>query len=264
VTYTEHDVAGQIVAVLDAANIDGPFTPEQTGLLDQYHAGGVGAVDKLIPGLALAPGDTVIDVGSGFGGPARRIAEQTPATVVGIDITPAYVEAAQTLTARMGFADRVRFQHADIMNLSIDRPFDAAVTMHVQMNVEDKRAWFAAIAKVLAPAGRLAIWEVCTTTGRQPPWPMPWSLDGSDSFLSTPADLKQAITSGGFDVVEWRDETAWVNTWSATTLGGDAPRPGLILPMLLEDGITRVMNFSTALQDGTLTVIRGTFTKTAP
>ena len=261
-TYTEQNVADTVAAMLDAADVGGAFTPEQTGLLDQYHAGGVGAVDKLIPGLALAPGDTVIDVGSGFGGPARRIAEQTPATVVGIDITPAYVEAAQTLTTRMGFADRVSFHHADIFTMSTDRPFDAAVTMHVQMNVEDKRAWFAAIAAVLAPAGRLAVWEICTTTGRQPPWPMPWSLDGSDSFLATPAELKRAITSGGFDVVEWQDETAWVNAWSAATLGGDAPRPGLILPMLLDDGITRVMNFSTALHDGTLTVIRGTFTKT--
>ena len=123
----------------------------------------------------------------------------------------------------MGFADRVDFRHADIMDLSIERPFDAAITMHVQMNVEDKAAWFAAIAAVLDPAGRLAVWEVCTTAGRQPPWPMPWSLDGSDSYLSTPADLKQAIASAGFDVVEWCDETAWVNAWSATTLG-DASR----------------------------------------
>ena len=262
-TYTEHHVAEQVAAMLDAADVGDPFTPEQTGLLDQYHAGGVGAVDKLIPGLELSPGDTVIDVGSGFGGPARRIAEQTPATVMGIDITPAYVEAAQTLTTRMGFADRVRFQHADIMNLCVERPFDAAVTMHVQMNVEDKRAWFAAIAAVLAPAGRLAVWEVCSTTGRQPPWPMPWSLDGSDSFLSTPAALKQDITSGGFNVVEWSDETAWVNAWSAATLGDGVARPGLILPMLLEDGVTRVMNFSTALRGGTLTVVRGAFTKAA-
>lgn len=262
-TYTEHDVAEQVATMLDASGADDPFTPEQTGLLDQYHAGGVDAVDKLIPGLALSPGDTVIDVGSGFGGPARRIAEQTPASVIGIDITPAYVDAAQTLTSRMGFADRVRFEHADIMDLSVERPYDAAVTMHVQMNVEDKPAWFAAIAAVLAPAGRLAVWEVCTTSGRQPPWPMPWSLDGSDSFLATPAELRQAITSGGFDVVEWQDETAWVNTWSAATLGDGAPRPGLILPMLLEDGVARVMNFSTALRDGTLSVIRGTFTKAA-
>ena len=269
-TYNERDVAGRIATVLDSTGTGGSVTPEQIGLLDQYHAGGVSAVDKLIPGLALSPGNTVIDVGSGFGGPARRIAEQTSATVLGVDITPAYVEAAQTLTTRMGFADRVHFQCADITrvtterptHLSVEPPFDAAITMHVQMNVEDKRAWFSAIAGVLAPGGRLAVWEVCTTTGRQPPWPMPWSLDGSDSFLNTPRDLEVAIAAGGFQVVEWEDETAWVNDWSAATLGDGEPRPGLILPMLIEDGMTRVVNFATALRDGTLTVMRGAFLKT--
>jgi cyclopropane fatty-acyl-phospholipid synthase-like methyltransferase len=262
-TYTEADIAGKMTAMLDAADAASLFTPEQTGLLDQFHAGGVGAVDKLIPSLALSPGDSVIDIGSGFGGPARRVAEQTGATVVGIDITPAYIEAAQTLTARMGFTDRVCFQHADILTLSVPRPFDAALTMHVQMNVEDKRAWFAAIAKVLAPGGRLAVWEVCTTTGGQPAWPAPWSLDGSDSFLATADDLQDAITTAGFDVLEWHDETAWVNQWSAATLGDDVPRVGLVLPMVIDDGITRVVNFSTALKDGTLTVIRGAFARAA-
>lgn len=37
-----------------------------------------------------------------------------------------------TLSTRMGFADRVRFQHAGIVALAVDRPFDAAVTRHVR------------------------------------------------------------------------------------------------------------------------------------
>ncbi|MEU0495899.1 methyltransferase domain-containing protein [Mycobacterium sp. NPDC006124] len=268
-TYDEHDVADRIIAMLDSGRSEEFFTPEQTGLLDQYHAGGVGAVDELIPSLALSPGDLVIDVGSGFGGPARRIAEQTSATVVGVDITAGYVEAAQTLSLRMGYGDRVRFQHAAItalsadhmMELGVERRFDAAITMHVQMNVDDKYGWFSAIARLLVPGARLAVWEVCTTTGQQPPWPMPWSLDGTDSFLSTPHELEQAIRSAGFTTVAWEDQTAWVNDWSAATLGDDAPRPDLILPMLIDDGMTRVVNFSTALRDGTLTVMRGAFVK---
>ncbi|MDX1892672.1 class I SAM-dependent methyltransferase [Mycolicibacterium sp. 050158] len=271
-TYTEHDVAGRITAMLDSGQSEGYFTPEQTGLLDQYHAGGVGAVDKLIPSLAISPGDVVIDVGSGFGGPARRIAEQTSATVVGVDITAGYVEAAQTLTMRMGYGDQVRFQHADItalsadhmLELGVERPFDAAITMHVQMNVADKHRWFSAVARLLAPRARLAVWEVCATAGQQPPWPMPWSLDGTDSFLSTPHELEQAIRSAGFTTLAWVDETAWVNDWSAATLGDGAARPELILPMIIEDGMTRVMNFSTALRDGTLTVMRGAFIKAVP
>ena len=50
--------------------------------------------------------------------------------------------------------------------------------MHVQMNVQDKTAWFAHIARCLAPGARLAIWEVCQPPQADLPWPMPWSLDG--------------------------------------------------------------------------------------
>ena len=39
----------------------------------------------------------------------------------------------------MGFADRVSSQTADIMGMTVTEPFDAAITMHVQMNVEDKQ-----------------------------------------------------------------------------------------------------------------------------
>lgn len=258
-TYSEPDVAAQISAALDSADDGAGFTPEQTGLLDQFHAGGVGAVDKLIATLAVSQGDRVIDVGSGFGGPARRVAEQTGAIVVGVDITPAYVEAAEALTARMGFADRVSFQIADIMDMAVTEPFDAAMTMHVQMNVEDKQTWFAAIRNVLAPGARLAVWEVCANTERQPAWPMPWSLDGSDSFLVSSDDLRQSITAAGFDELKWSDETAWVNDWSATVLPDGVPRPGLALPMVIDDGITRVVNFATALRDGTVSVMRGSF-----
>jgi cyclopropane fatty-acyl-phospholipid synthase-like methyltransferase len=55
--------------------------------LDQFHAGGADAVDLLIGGLALAEGDRVLDIGSGFGGPARQIARRTGNRVIGVDIT---------------------------------------------------------------------------------------------------------------------------------------------------------------------------------
>jgi protein-L-isoaspartate O-methyltransferase len=44
--------------------------------LDQFHSGGAEAVGLLIGSLALAEGDRVLDIGSGFGGPARQIARR--------------------------------------------------------------------------------------------------------------------------------------------------------------------------------------------
>jgi SAM-dependent methyltransferase len=228
--------------------------------LDQFHSGGAAAVDLLIPTLHLGPHDRVVDVGSGFGGPARQIATRTGNAVVGIDITAAYVDAARDLTARAGLASLVTFQLSDIAAFEPDEPFEAAITMHVQMNVRDKTAWFGQIGKTLAEGARLAVWEICQPEEAPLPWPLPWSLDGSDSFVVSADVLRESIEAGGFSTHEWIDCSDWVETWFADALGSGAPA-GPALPLLLDDGYTRVINLASALQAGTLQVWRGAFTR---
>jgi SAM-dependent methyltransferase len=228
--------------------------------LDQFHIGGAEAVELLIATLALADADVVLDIGSGFGGPARQIARRTGNRVVGIDITPAYVDAARDLTERAMLSNLVAFEAADIATFECETRFQAAITMHVQMNVADKVTWFARIGRCLAPGARLAIWEVCQPDRRQLAWPMPWSLDGSDSFLIDADSLRTSVEQAGFSTIEWTDESAWVQDWSSTTMGG--PRStGPALPMLLDDGYVRVRNYAAALANGALGVWRGCFTK---
>jgi SAM-dependent methyltransferase len=226
--------------------------------LDQFHIGGAAAVDRLIASLALAEGDRVLDIGSGFGGPARQVARRTGSHVTGIDITPAYVRAARDLTARAGLQGLVTFWPWDIATFEPDPLFQAAITMHVQMSVEDKTTWFAHIARCLVPGARLAVWEVCQPGQASLSWPMPWSLDGTDSFLVTPGELRTRIEQAGFTATEWTNETAWVQAWIAETFAGGPPA-GPALPMLLDDGYTRVLNYMAALGNGSLEVWRGCF-----
>jgi ubiquinone/menaquinone biosynthesis C-methylase UbiE len=261
-TYEEASVAQTIGRLLSEHPDLDPAADGALDNLDQFHIGGPAATDRLIASLALTAGDRVLDIGSGFGGPARQIARRAGSHVTGIDITPAYVEAARDLTARAGLRDLVEFRVADIAAFEPDRPFQAAITMHVQMNVQDKTAWFAHAARLLAPGARLAVWEVCQPRQGGLPWPMPWSLDGTDSFVATPGALRDAIEQGGFTATEWTNETAWVQAWITETFGNGLPA-GPALPMLLDDGYTRVINFATALGDGSLEVWRGAFTRNA-
>jgi len=261
-TYAETDLVTTIDRLLGPPAASSPLTPDGLDGLDHFHVGDADAVDRLVTPLALGADDTILDVGSGFGGPARQIASDTGCRVVGVDITPAYVEAARQLTERCGLVDRVQFVRTDVADLAAARPFDVAVTMHVQMNVADEAAWFGAIASLVAPSGRLAVWEVCRTGEVLPPWPMPWSLDGTDSQPATPDGLLAAIRAGGFACLEWVDETAWINTWFEAALT-DGPAARSVLPMLLDDGFTRMVQFAGALADGTLSVRRGLFARTA-
>ena len=64
----------------------------------------------------------VLDLGCGIGGPARYLAGTLGRKVTGIDLSPAFIDAAAYLTARCGLSDRVSFQVGDAQNL----PFDDA------------------------------------------------------------------------------------------------------------------------------------------
>jgi cyclopropane fatty-acyl-phospholipid synthase-like methyltransferase len=202
---------------------------------------------------------TALDVGSGLGGPARQVARTTGCTVIGVDITPAYVDAAQALTRSAGLSEQVRFWCGDIATFD-QTGFDAAYTMHVQMNVADKKTYFTEIAHRLRPGARFATFEVCLGGDTQPAPPLPWTLDGTDSFLVTADELRDTIQASGFQLLEWVDETAWVQQWFEN-LGRRiaSGRTQATLPALLNDGLTRVLNFAVAVATGVITVQRGSF-----
>jgi sarcosine/dimethylglycine N-methyltransferase len=256
-TYSETDLVASIERL--AGNELAELTQEQRDQFDQFHSGGREAVERILPSLHLATGMTVLDVGSGLGGPARQVARSTGCTVVGVDLTPAYVDAAQALTFAAGLAEQVRFFCGDIG--TFDRTgFDAAYTMHVQMNVADKKTFFTEIGRRLRPGAHVATFEICRSGDIEPTPPLPWTLDGTDSFLATSDELRDTIQSSGFELLEWVDETAWVRQWFED-LGARvaAGPPHVTLPALLTDGMTRMLNLAVAVTTGVVTVHRGSF-----
>ncbi len=257
-TYTEIDLVATIERLAGTGIAE--LTQPQLDGIDQFHTGGAEAVDLLLPSLGLTPAMTALDVGSGLGGPARRLARATGCSVLGIDITQSYVDAARALTDAAGLSGRVGYICGDTASLERGG-FDAAYTMHVEMNVADKKAFFTDIAGRLRPGARLATFEVCRRGADNPVFPVPWSIDGSDSFLATPADLLTSIEDSGFETAEWVDETEWALDWFQR-LGTRLAAAGTAatLPALLTDGPARMMNLAGALTNGILTVHRGAFT----
>jgi SAM-dependent methyltransferase len=191
------------------------------------------------------------------------VARLTGCRVVGVDVTQSYVAAARDLTATQGQSERVHFLHTDIAEL-VQTGFDAAFTIHVQMNVKDKQPFYTDIARHLRPGARLAIFEVCHSGDTEPTLPLPWSIDGGDSFLATADELRAAVQAAGFDLIDWVDESDWAREWFAALgrriAGGSAPAA---LPALLAEGPTRMLNFAVAVATGTVTIHRGSFVRTA-
>ena len=89
---------------------------------------------------------------------------------------------------------------------------------------------------------------------------MPWSLDGTDSFIVDAESLRTAVERAGFSTIEWTRAVQLGQAWISKTMAGGLPT-GPALPMLLDDGYTRIVNYAAALTNGTLQVWRGCFSK---
>jgi len=100
---------------------------------------------------------------------------------------------------------------------------DRVLLIHAQMNIVDKPALMRTVARLLRPGGALLAGEICAAAAADVSWPVPWSLDGTDSHLASQIDLRAAIEGAGLRVTAWEDRRAWVQQWFQRALA--APQP---------------------------------------
>jgi cyclopropane fatty-acyl-phospholipid synthase-like methyltransferase len=108
--YRATDLTGRLkTALLAFGPEDQRLTPQQLASLDQFHTRGLVATAELAELAGIAADKSVLDAGSGVGGPARFLAATYGCRVVGVDLSEPFVDAARYLTARTGVVpDRQR------------------------------------------------------------------------------------------------------------------------------------------------------------
>ncbi len=106
--------------------------------------------------LGLGEGDTVLDVGCGWGSFVLHAASRHGARVVGITLSPSQAELARKRVAEAGLADRVEIRLADYRELRGER-FDAIASIGMVEHVGDNQIDLYArqLADLLRPGGRL-------------------------------------------------------------------------------------------------------------
>ena len=190
------------------------LTTADLGSVDEFHIRGRKATLELAGFLNLKAASRVLDIGSGLGGPARTLAETFGCHVTGIDLTQEFCDAATTLSGWVGLSDRVDFRQGDATRLPFgDATFDAAMTIHVAMNIAAKDRVYAEARRVLKPGGRFAVYDVLQGEGGDVLFPVPWAREPSISHLAAPDKMPSLLSNAGFKVVNVEDSTDESQRW---------------------------------------------------
>jgi ubiquinone/menaquinone biosynthesis C-methylase UbiE len=209
-----------------------PLTPQQLAPLDHFHTRGIAATADLASLSGITGEMSVLDVGSGVGGPARLLAATTGCHVTGVDLSEPFVEAARYLTERTKQGGQVEFQAASALALPFgDSVFDAVLLQHVAMNIFDRPRLYREIHRVLKQGGRFAIYDV-VSNGAELHYPVPWARTAATSFLLTAAATREAVEQAGFRTLVWQDDTETAKAWfERVRASGPPPSPNLGIVM---------------------------------
>jgi SAM-dependent methyltransferase len=110
---------------------------------------------------AVQPHGKVLEVGSGPGRLAVRLAQEAPGTTLtGVDISHAMVERAARRAAGAGLCEKVRFEVGDVAALSLpDQEFAGVVSTLSLHHWPDPARGLAEIYRVLKPGGEARIYD---------------------------------------------------------------------------------------------------------
>lgn len=235
------------------------LTPRQLGPFDQFHTRGVEATTELAALTKITSDMSVLDVGSGIGGPARFLATKYGCRVVGIDLSEPFVDAARYLTERTGLSGLVSFEAGSALALPFDDGrFDIVLLQHVAMNIADRPRLYREIRRVLKPGGRFATYDVVSAEG-EPHYPVPWARTPATSFLLTAAATREAIEAVGFRTLVWQDDTEAGKTWFAAMRASGPPPPPNLGVVMGPDFALLAANLGRNLMEGQLGVLTAVF-----
>ncbi len=146
---------------------------------------------------AAHPGGKVLEVGSGPGRLAVRLAREAPGmTLTGVDISDAMVERAARRAAGAGLSERVRFEVGDVAALPLsDQEFDGVVSTLSLHHWSDPASGLDEIYRVLKPGGEARIYDLAYWLWRP--------ARGGDRLAQLAA--ASPFGEGEVEVVRWPD-----------------------------------------------------------
>ncbi|KAL3785699.1 hypothetical protein HJC23_008732 [Cyclotella cryptica] len=141
-----------------------PIDPIVLSEIDSMHYLGNAAIEAAVAAMGLTASSKVLDVGSGFGGPARILSSLTKCHVVALELQQDIHDLGAELTRRCKLSDSVDHVSGDILEDKIGQQlgygvssFDAIVSYLVFLHIPNKGSVLDVCRKLLKPNGTLFV-----------------------------------------------------------------------------------------------------------
>ncbi|MFD2101072.1 class I SAM-dependent methyltransferase [Flagellimonas iocasae] len=263
--YQKENLFEEIIARLKNQNIDLDHVQRSDiAGVDEFHVRGAAVSKELAKSIAIE-GKTVLDMGSGLGGPCRMLADEFNCTATGIDLSPEFVQTANALSKLVKLDDKTHFVQGSAAELPFeDNSFDVVWTQHVQMNVPDKHKFYGEAHRVLKPGGYFLYYDIFQKNDGEIQYPMPWATQETLSFLIKNDEMAHIVEGLGLNEISKTNQTdAGIEFFTlllAKVKQFGPPKLGLNV-LMGESTISKLSNLLAHLQKGLLMLESGVYQK---
>ncbi|KAL3815098.1 hypothetical protein ACJIZ3_016366 [Penstemon smallii] len=164
--------------------------------------------------LGLKPGQKVLDVGCGIGGPLREIARFSSTSVTGLNNNEYQISRGEVLNRNAGLDKTCNFVKADFMKMPFpDNSFDAVYAIEATCHAPDAVGCYSEIYRVLKPGQCFAAYEWCMTDAYDPNNKEHQQIKAEIELGNGLPDIRltsqclEAVKQAGFEVV-WEKDLA--------------------------------------------------------
>jgi SAM-dependent methyltransferase len=209
--------------------VDADLPPE----IEPFSFVSVGLLGHVADALALAPGQALVDLGCGRGGPGLWLAQSRDVALTGVDFSPVAIQHANDRAALFGLAETARFVVGDLAATGLpDATADGVVSIDALHFAGDLTAAGREALRILRPGRRLVL------TSWQPRTP-----DDARLPSRLRIDWAAALRSIGFGHVQVESRPGWHDLFTGVyrvALGLGAPGDDAALAALQDEARQRL------------------------